>query len=165
MERKNRRYTWGILLIVFGLFLLASEIVPGLKQIMDWPWIVMGVGVLFILFAIISRNGGLAVPGSIISGIGAILFYQNLSGNWDTWTFAWTLIPGFVGIGIGLATLISPKEQRDGWSASLFLIALSMVMFVVFGGNQFLGWNLQFLWPAVIILIGVYLLLRGVIKK
>lgn len=165
MEKNNKRYTWGIILIVFGLFLLASKIVPGLKQIADWPWIVMGVGILFLLFAFISRNGSLAVPGSIVSGIGAILFYQNMSGNWESWSFAWTLIPGFVGIGIGLSSLISPSERRDGLSASLFLIALSMIMFVVFGGNQILGWNLQFLWPAAIIFIGLYLLIKGVFKK
>lgn len=165
MERKGKGYIWGVVLILLGAFMLASELVPAIRQIIDWPWIIMVLGAIFLLFALFTKTGGLAVPGSIIGGIGAILFYQNLSGDWGSWAYMWALIPGFVGIGIGLGRLISPEEFKDGGAASLFLIALSMVMFIVFGGNRLLGWQLQYLWPAIIIVIGLYLLVRGLLKK
>ncbi|OJX39571.1 MAG: hypothetical protein BGO78_13780 [Chloroflexi bacterium 44-23] len=165
MEKKNKNLVWGFILILFGVFLLISEVIPGLRNLVGWPWIIMGAGALFLIFALFTRTGGLAIPGAIVGGIGAILFYQNLTGNWESWSYIWALIPGFVGIGILLASLISPQEFKDGLSASLFLIALSMVMFIVFGGNRIFGLRLEFIWPVVIILIGSYLLIRAFIKK
>ncbi len=165
MENKSKNMVWGFILILFGAFLLVSEIVPSLKGLMSWTWIIMGVGVVFLLIALLTRTGAFAIPGAIVGGIGAILFYQNMTGNWESWAYIWALIPGFVGIGIGLARLISPQEFKDGWSASLFLIGLSMVMFLVFGGNRILGLRLEFLWPAVIIFIGLYILIRGLFRK
>jgi hypothetical protein len=125
----------------------------------------MGVGAVFLLLAVFTRTGGLAVPGCIVGGIGAILYYQNLTGNWETWAFAWTLIPGFVGVGIALATLISPRENKDGLSASLVLISISLIMFFVFGGAKFFGLGSIILWPVIIIALGLFLLIKGILKK
>jgi hypothetical protein len=165
MEHKKSNFAWGIILILFGGLLLANQLVPGLKMVFDWPWIVMGVGVVFILLAVFTQTGGLAVPGSIVGGIGAILYYQNLTSNWETWSFAWSLIPGFVGIGIALATLISPKENPDGLSASLTLVSISLILFFVFGGARFFGIESIILWPFLIIGIGLILLVKGILKK
>lgn len=165
MENKKSSFAWGIILILFGALLLANQLVPGLKMIFDWPWIVMGVGLVFLLLAIFTRTGGLAIPGSIVGGIGGILYYQNLTGNWETWAFAWALIPGFVGVGIALATLISPKENPDGLSASLVLIAISLILFFIFGGAKFFGLDSFVLWPVIIIALGLFLLIKGVFKK
>lgn len=165
MKKNNSTYAWGLILILFGAFLLGRELFPQLRLVFDWPWMVIGVGFVFLLFAIFTRTGGLAVPGSIISGIGAILLFQNLTNNWETWSFAWALIPGFVGIGIGLATLISPNENQGGWTSSLFLIGISAVMFILFGGSKFFGMDLEFLWPVIIVVFGVFLLVKGFIRK
>ena len=123
---------------------------------MDWS---------FWRFAVLTRTGGLAIPVSIISGIGSILYYQNLTGNWETWQFAWALIPGFVGVGIALGTLFSPQPFKDGWQASLILLVISAVLFMIFGGSSFFGWNTQFVWPAVIIVFGFFMLIRGFLRK
>jgi len=165
MGKKKSNFAWGIILILFGALLLANQLFPGLKLIFDWPWIVMGVGAVFILFAVFTQTGGLAIPGCIVGGIGAILYYQNLTGNWETWSFAWSLIPGFVGIGIGLAALISPKEHKDGISAGITLVAISLIMFFVFGGAKFFSIESFILWPIVVIALGLFLLLKGILKK
>jgi hypothetical protein len=165
MENKRSSFAWGIILILFGGLLLANQLVPGLKMFFDWPWIVMGVGLVFLLFAIFTRTGGLAIPGCIVGGIGGILYYQNLTGNWETWSFAWALIPGFVGVGIALATLISPKENPDGLSASLVMIAISLILFFIFGGANFFGLDSFVLWPVIIIALGLFLLIKGLFKK
>ena len=77
MEKKKSSFAWGIILILFGALLLANQLVPGLQSLFDWPWIVMGVGAVFILLAIFTQTGGLAIPGCIVGGIGAILYYQS----------------------------------------------------------------------------------------
>jgi len=165
MQKKNSNYAWGFILILLGGLMLARELFPQINMIFDWPWLVVGVGLVFLLFAFFTRTGGLAIPGTIVSGIGAILYYQNLTGNWGTWSFAWTLIPGFVGIGIGLATLISPNEDQGGWTASFFMIALSAIMFIIFGGSKFFGLDLQYLWPIIIIVFGIFILIKGFSRK
>lgn len=165
MKKRNSNYVWGLILIILGALMLGRELFPQIRLILDWPWIVIGVGFVFLLFALFTKTGGLAVPGAIISGIGSILLYQSITMNWETWTFAWTLIPGFVGVGIGLATLISPSENQGGWTSSLFLITLSVVMFIIFGGSKFFGLDLDYLWPVIIVVFGVFLLLKGFTKK
>ncbi len=165
MEHKKSNFAWGIILILFGALLLANQLVPGLKMLFDWPWIILGVGLVFILLAIFTRTGGLAIPGCIVGGIGSILYYQNLTGNWETWSFAWALIPGFVGIGIALATIISPRENPDGFTASLTLLAISLILFFVFGGAKFFGLESFVLWPVIIIALGLFLLFKGIVKK
>ena len=165
MEHKKQSFIWGFLLVLIGGMLLADQLLPSWTINFDWPWIVMGVGLVFLLFAVLTRTGGLAIPGSIISGIGSILYYQNLTGNWETWQFAWALIPGFVGVGIALGTLISPQEFKDGWQASLILLVISAVLFMIFGGSSFFGWNTQFVWPVVIIVFGFFMLIRGFLRK
>jgi len=165
MKKKNSTYVWGFILILFGALLLGRELFPQLRLVFDWPWIIIGVGFIFLLFALFTKTGGLAIPGSILSGIGSILLFQNLTNNWETWTFAWALIPGFVGIGIGLATLISPNENQGGWTSSLFLISISTIMFILFGGSKFFGLNLDFLWPVILVVFGLFLLVKGFIRK
>jgi hypothetical protein len=145
--------------------MLARELFPQLMISLDWPWIVMGVGLVFLLFAVFTKTGDLAIPGSIISGIGAILYFQNVIGDWGTWSFAWTLIPGFIGIGLGLAALISPAKGQDNWSASLFMLAVSAVLFILFGGGKYFGLELEFLWPVIVIAVGLFLLIKGFVRR
>jgi hypothetical protein len=42
----------------------------------------------------------MAVAACIIGGIGGILYWQSYTGDWASWAYVWTLIPGFSGIGI-----------------------------------------------------------------
>ncbi len=42
------------------------------------------------------------MPSIIVGGIGGILAYQDYTGHWESWSYLWTLIPGFVGLGIGV---------------------------------------------------------------
>lgn len=165
MERNKQSFIWGLLLAIIGGVLLVDQILPGWSLNFDWPWLVLGVGFVFLLFAVLTRTGGLAIPGAIISGIGGILNYQNLTGSWNTWQFAWTLIPGFVGIGLALAALISPQEHRDGWQSSLILLIISGVLFIAFGGSALFNWNSRLVWPVLTIGFGFFLLIRGVLIK
>ena len=81
-----------------------------------------------------------------------------------SWSYAWTLIPGFVGVGSILAGLLGDNRNRsirDG----LNLLVISAVLFLIFG--SFLG-GLDLLgdyWPVLLILLGVWLLLQPVFRR
>ncbi len=153
----------GLILIAAGmLFLLLQinpEIAAGLNLELQWPLIIIGIGLLFIVGALLG-TASLAVPGMIVGGVGALFYYQNLTGNWESWAYVWALIPGFVGLGLILMGLLD-REQRSSIRGGITLIIISLVLFAIFGG--FLGGFgiLQQFWPVLLIVAGIMILLRG----
>jgi hypothetical protein len=169
MNRRGRgSLVGGLVLVLVGLFLLVLQLAPAmvnfLRLELTWPFIIIGIGLLFFVgIAVWGRStAGLAVPGSIVTGIGLLLLYQNWSGNWESWAYAWALIPGFVGLGIlitGLFTHSRGATQTGFWMA--FISALVFSIFGAFLGGSALVGNF---WPVLVIALGVYILLRGFFK-
>jgi hypothetical protein len=163
MER-SRRSTLGVgvLLIVVGLLFLVGQLAPdlfGWVGPFTWPLWVIGVGVFLLLLGLISGNAGMAVPACIVGGIGMLLYWQNTTGDWASWAYVWTLIPGFAGVGVILEGLFSGRFGKallgGGWT-----ILVSLVMFAIFasflGGPRLLG----VYWPVLVILLGVIALVQ-----
>jgi hypothetical protein len=164
--RQNRTNLFlGILLILIGAWLVATRQVPALQNWLEdnfaWPMWTIGAGLLVLLIGLITGAPGMAIPASIIAGIGGILYYQNANDDFASWSYMWTLIPGFVGIGTILAGLLG-ENTRHNLARGLNLIVISAVMFMVFatffGGISILG---DYGVPAILILLGVYILIRG----
>ena len=170
MKRRTRsNVVGGILLILFGLLLLAYQFAPEqfswLQIEMTWPLIVVGVGLFLLVFGLLVGAPGMAVPAMIVGGIGGLLYWQNLTNNWSSWAYAWTLIPGFVGVGAILAGLLGEGRIRDAIDGGGTLILISAVMFAIFG--SFLG-GLKLLgdwWPLLLILVGLLILVRSLFRK
>ncbi len=160
----------GILLLLIGGWFLAAQfnIVPNLNEIINlqyrWPLIVVGVGVFLFLLGLLARSPGMSVPALIVGGIGAELYYTNLTGNWGAWTYLWALIPGFVGIGVLISTLLG-GEGRNGYREGLRLILISAVLFVIFfvifSGQA----NLAKYWPVLIILAGLWVIIAAFTRR
>ena len=167
-RRRRTSLVGGVILLLLGGWLLALQIVPELESIINiefsWPWFVIAAGVILLLFGLLTGAPGMAVPACIVGGIGVLLYYQNDSGNWASWAYAWTLIPGFAGIGSILAGILgdNPKRSiRDG----INLIVISAVMFIIFGsllgGLNLLGPY----WPALLILLGLWILIQPLFRR
>ena len=160
---KQSSVVGGIILIFLGLFFLALQFLPEeIARFFDlgnqWPLLIVAVGGVFLLGALLVQPP-LAVPGTIIAGIGLLLYYQNLSGNWASWAYAWTLIPGFVGLGIFLMHLRQGK-MRQGLKEGGRLIVTSLALFLLFG--LFFSGFRGLLWPVGMIALGLILMLRNV---
>ena len=102
--------------------------------------------------------------GRIIAGIGGILYYQNQTGEFDSWSYMWALIPGFVGVGTILAGLLGENTRRN-LAHGMNLIVISAVLFLVFasffGGLAILG---DYGAAILLILLGLYVLVRGFVR-
>ena len=151
----------GVILILLGILFLAGQVMPSLWSWVNefsWPLIVIGVGVFLLIIGVLANAPGMAVPACIVGGIGAVLFWQNRTGNWESWAYVWALIPGFVGIGTIVMGLWEGK-----WSAirgGLWLMLISATLFVIFGallGGLFgASWDvISKWWPVALILLGV----------
>ena len=100
-----------------GLLFLAGQLFPGMFGRIGpftWPVIVVGVGVFLFVLGLITGNPGMSVPACVVGGIGLLLYWQNATGNFASWAYAWTLIPGFVGVGVILEGLLAGHFGR-GW--------------------------------------------------
>ena len=162
-SKKRSSLAGGLLLILIGGVFLIAQLTPDLFYWLDpgrnWPLIVIGVGVVMLLFGLLTGVPAMAVPASIVGGIGGILYWQNATSNWDSWAYAWTLIPGFVGVGVILAGLLS-GQPRKAFIEGGRTVMVSLVLFSIFGfffaRNDFQG----ILWPSLLIAAGVIVLLR-----
>lgn len=117
MEYKNRAsVTAGLILILIGAWFLALQLIPGLRVwvnlALSWPLIIIGVGVALLIIGLLTGAAGMAIPACIVGGIGGLLYWQNATGHWESWAYAWTLIPGFVGVGIVLTGLMRGQAGR-----------------------------------------------------
>jgi len=168
MQHNRSSLFLGLLLILIGGWMVVTRQVPSIQEWLDnnfiWPMWVIGAGALVFLIGLITGNPGMAIPASIIAGIGGILYYQQTTGNFSSWSYMWTLIPGFVGVGEILAGLLGERTRRN-LSSGLRNLVVSAVMFLAFG--TFLG-GLSILGdygaPILIILLGIYVLARGFMR-
>ena len=160
--------TVGVILVVLGAVFIAANLVPSFQAILNqantWPMIIEIVAAGLLVLGLMIGVPDMAVPATIVGGIGGILWWQNATGNWATWAYMWALIPGFVGVGMLLAKLLGGRE-RYSVSSALSTIGSSLVMFVIFGA--FFGgfsWMGPY-WPLMLVLAGVLIGLRTLIKK
>lgn len=166
MNRSNRtQLALGIILVLLGAWFIATRQVPALKEwikdFSEWPFSIIGAGVLIFLIGLIVGAPGMAIPACIVAGIGGILYYQNLTGEWASWSYMWSLIPGFVGVGTILMGLLG-ENTRANLSHGLNLMVISVVLFLIFaaffGGLNLLG---SFGPAILLILLGVWVIARG----
>jgi len=169
MKQNRSNLALGIILLVVGGWLLVSRQVPEIQEWLDanfaWPMYTIGAGLLVLLIGLATGAPGMAVPASIITGIGGILYYQNATGDFGSWSYMWTLIPGFVGVGSIIAGILGENSRRN-FSSGLRTIVTSAVLFLVFatffGGLSVLG---EYGMPIILILLGVYVIARGFIRN
>lgn len=167
MDGNSRsRLGCGAVMILVGGWLLAVRLFPALGDWVEisfaWPMFVIGAGVLLLLFGVLVNEPGMSVPAAIVGGIGSLLYWQNATGNWESWAYAWTLIPGFVAVGIVLMGLWKGGEAESLRGGGILLI-ISLVLFTIFG--SFLGGPnlLGPYWPVLLILLGLLILGRSLL--
>jgi hypothetical protein len=169
MRQNRTNLGLGILLILIGGWLVVSRQVPALQDWLadnwTWPMGTIAAGLVVLVIGLLTGAPGMAVPATIIAGIGGILYYQNLTDDYGSWSYMWTLIPGFVGVGTILAGLLGEHTRRN-LSHGLNLVVISSVMFLVFatffGGLSILG---DYGAAIILILLGVYVLIRGFVRS
>jgi len=154
----------GLVLILLGAWFLVVQLVPGLQIWFSWPLIVVSVGVFLLLLGLLTGAPGLAVPACIVGGIGGLLYWQNATGNWESWSYMWTLIPGFVGVGVVLSGMLG----RDGLQAMRgggSLILISLVLFAIFGSVFGAPGMVGDYWPVLLIALGLLMLGRSLFRS
>ena len=169
-KRNTGSLVGGSILIIFGMLALFGKIFQNFDFWGTfWPFFIIGIGLLFFvgMFAGGRSVSGLAIPGSIISTIGLMLFYQNITDHWESWSYGWTVILMSVGLGIYImGTWGQNVTQR---AAGLRVLRIGAIMFIIFGAffelifTSGMPFGLRsIIFPISLILLGLYLVLSRV---
>ncbi|MCD4685692.1 MAG: hypothetical protein K8S97_07135 [Anaerolineae bacterium] len=153
-QRNSGRAAMAVLLITLGML-------PLMGWGLIWPVFVLLPGLGMLAIALYGGRGGAAamsMPGTFVTGIGALLFVQNLTGYWASWAYAWTLLGVFVGLGF---TLMGQRLDAPSLSAlGRWFVMCGLGAFAFFGiFFELLIFNTGgALLPVLLIAVGLYML-------
>jgi hypothetical protein len=159
----------GALLIGFGFLSLVGRVFDNL----NWGFLsslaIAGFGGLFfvVMFATGKNNAALAIPGTIVGGIGLVLLIQNVIHHWESMSYFWTLIIVFVGLGIYLMGWYGKEENQK--QSGLRVMKVGFILFLIFGTffEMIFSSFSSIVFPVMLILLGGYLVLArsGLFKR
>lgn len=169
-RRSGSGIALGVVLVVVGLFYLIVQLFGIDLSSFGWPLFVIIPGLTLLIVGFVSLGTGAAIPGGILTMVGLVLAYQNSTGNWASWAYAWALVaPGGVGLGLLLQGLRERNTGliRQGRSLIFIAVLIFMIGFVFFESILNLsGMNdvpaVRAALPALFIVIGIVLLARSI---
>ena len=118
-------------LIALGVLVLVGQLSGFSLFSTLWPLFVAAPGLVFLYLAYTGgkKEAGFAVPGTVVTGTGLILFYQNITGHWVSWAYAWTLYPLFVGLALNFMRSRTGDEGQQ--KASQILMRIGSIGFIL----------------------------------
>ena len=169
MNKQGRsQLALGVILILLGAWFLMDRTNPNFHDFFNkytqWPNNMFLIGGGLFILGLVLGSPGLSVPAAIVAGIGGIFYYQTTYHDASSWSYMWTLILGFIGIGTIVQGLLG---ENTGYNIKrgLNLMVISAVLFLIF--SSFLGgWKLlgNFGPAIVLILLGLWVLGSGVYR-
>jgi hypothetical protein len=151
----------GALLVLLGVVLLIQPVTGRNPWTVIWPFCIILPGLSLFLIALSAgrATAPVAIPATILTTLGLILFYQNTFGYFQSWAYAWALVaPGAVGLGMvlmGLWGKFNVVRQVGAYlaAAGLGLFISLAAIFEVGVFRSSLAARVG--WPLVLIAFGV----------
>ena len=125
----------ALVIVGVGWFVMRELAIDPFKAVSDagWPYFVIIPGVALLLVSLVRTppsGVGFAIAGSIVTTVGCVLLYQQTTGHWTSWAYAWALVgPGAAGLGMLAYGLIF--GQRDLLAPGARLVAIAAAIFAV----------------------------------
>ena len=163
----------GLVLVLIGAALFGGQLLNiGIDDI-GWPFFVIAAGVAVLVIGLVVANEqGMVIGGTITTTVGLVLLYQNNTGRWESWAYAWALVgPAASGLGLALWGVRSGngEDVRNGTWGVLGGLAFFVIGFLFFEGVIGLGGDPlslpEWLLPVTVIGIGVVVLGRGLLER
>jgi hypothetical protein len=166
----------GSALVIIGIVILflrqAGMDIEALIDGENWPLLVIVPGLVLLVsaFLVAPQQGlGLTIAGAVVTSVGLILLYQQSTSHWESWAYAWALIP--TAIGVAMAGYGAVRGQRDVVPTGLRMAAIGAVMFVagfwffetIFESGR-APIDLWSWWPAILIGAGVLMVATTLLR-
>lgn len=163
----------GIVLVLVGAALFVGQLLGiGIEDI-GWPFFVIAAGVgILVVGLLIADEQGMVIGGAITTTVGLVLLYQDQTGRWESWAYAWALV-GPVASGLGLALWGIRRgngtDLRNGTWGLMAGLAMFAVGFLFFEGVIGIGGERlalpEWLLPVGVIVIGLAVLGRAALER
>jgi hypothetical protein len=165
----------GLLLIAFGAAVLLAR-ATGLDLLAaigqdGWPFLVIVPGLVLLAASLVParpRGIGFATAGAIVTTVGTLLLYQARTGHWESWAYAWALIPLAAGAATTLYGLFA--RERGMVTTGLTMASIAAALFLAgawFFEGVFAGeprpTDVGAWWPIGVIVLGGVIVLRAVL--
>jgi len=118
-------------------------------------FLALGEGCFLLSSFTAHKQAGMAVfylPGAFLLTLGLIFLVDVLTQDWDSWAYAWMLLPASLGAGVLLA------NNRWRWGSWLHWVGWGLAVLGLFGfavfGAIIGGWLIQIMIP-VLLLVGI----------
>lgn len=173
----------GILLIIAGVVILAFQYVnidlqwlPQRWAELSWPLHIIVPGLALFALGLVLPDGageGLSGFGLIAAAVGTLLWYQDVTGTWASWAYAWALVFPAAG---GLAGIIHGtlhanwRHVRESTESLVFGIVMFLILgfvfeswlgFEGFGLGRIAAWIPAWIPGAALLAVGLIVLLTG----
>lgn len=163
----------GLVLVLVGAVLFAGQLLDIGFEDVGWPFFVIAAGVaVLVIGLVITNEKGMVIGGTIATTVGLVLLYQNNTGRWESWAYAWALVgPAASGLGLALWGVRSGNgsDVRNGAWGMLGGLAIFAIAFLFFEGVIGIGGGWldlpEWLLPVAVIAIGVVVLARGLTER
>lgn len=132
-------------LIGLGIILLVLRYFGGLAGAV-WPFFVIlpGVALIAVGTSTAWHSRYVAAAGAVATGTGIILAAQNATDYYQSWAYAWALLPGFAGAAMWMVGLReddqAAREQGRSlvqWSAVVFVVLAALFELFIFNRGWF----------------------------
>lgn len=152
----QRSSVLGVILIVLGIVFLIGQ-----RLNVGGEGVVAAIGVAFLTAYAFTRNYGFLVPGGIMTGLGIGIICENrLNGEGA---------PVLLGLGLGFISIavidLARRRTQWGWWPLIPGGILTLIGLMLAAGQVGLLGYIGRWWPAILILIGLYVLLRRRVER
>ncbi|GAQ16742.1 membrane protein [Oceanobacillus picturae] len=148
------------ILIGIGIFFLLRQLkLPIITDFYSWQTIIIIIGLALLIHSYTSKSYHNLFSGSILLGIGIHLHGIQ---HYDFWIDHWAVYP----LIIGIAFLVRRTKVKQGLFPGVILTVVSILLIFSVSLPPWLDWvyqvidTLEQFWPVVLILIGLYLLMK-----
>jgi hypothetical protein len=164
--RSKNALALGVVLILVGLVLALIEFSPGFDvlftEVMGWELALVFGGALALVFGWLNNVPELVILGVTGLGLGGLQFYFGSIGELVPWKYAWTVVPFLVGVGILVASVVTPTSRYRrvaGANLTMAGLVLFVVFSVIFGDFRWARY-----WPLALIALGMVLVVRSLLS-
>ena len=165
----------GILLIVLGGAALLARAtgfeVFSAVGTWGWPLFIIIPGLVLLALSLIPERPagiGFAIPGAIVTTVGLVLAYQSATGDWESWSYAWALLPGAAGMALiayGLYAGRAPMVRGGLWLAGIMALLFFLGAWFfqgLFAGRPF-AHDIEW-WAIGLIVLGAFVAVGAFVR-